>query len=296
MAHLVAAAAGFHLRGVEWIAVAGAAVLAVIVVAVAAMLKFGVPVLGLAPSERHLGHRSKRLLAAVGVVVLLAGAVGVAVDLNRSDGQDVTHIAAGTTTISPSLGRVVETSGPTGRSTPRTSRPSSTHRPKGSATTGSTTPTTPRSTRRSSSTTSRGVSAREPTPTTVHEAHGGHTTPTTTKRRGTTTTRPPSTTRPPVTTQPPPTTEPPTTQPPPTTEPPTTQPPRPTGDLNFDGLVGCIDESILVPEIGEFGSSLPGDINHDGAVDSSDPNLMLANWTGDGTTWINPFDPSFVCL
>jgi hypothetical protein len=61
-------------------------------------------------------------------------------------------------------------------------------------------------------------------------------------------------------------------------------------------MVGCIDESLLVPELGDFGPGLEGDLNHDDTVDQSDLTLMLANWTGDGTTWVNPLDPLQSCL
>jgi hypothetical protein len=60
-------------------------------------------------------------------------------------------------------------------------------------------------------------------------------------------------------------------------------------------MVGCIDESILMPELGELGSLLAGDINHDGAVDSSDLALLQSNFTGDGTTWVNPLNPLQSC-
>ena len=61
-------------------------------------------------------------------------------------------------------------------------------------------------------------------------------------------------------------------------------------------MVGCIDESILLPELGETGPQLAGDINGDGEVDTSDLDLLLAHWTGDGTTWVNPLNPLQTCL
>jgi hypothetical protein len=60
-------------------------------------------------------------------------------------------------------------------------------------------------------------------------------------------------------------------------------------------MVGCIDVSILMPELGEVGSTLAGDVNHDGAVDTSDLDLLMTSWTGDGTTWVNLLDPLQHC-
>jgi len=55
-------------------------------------------------------------------------------------------------------------------------------------------------------------------------------------------------------------------------------------DLNTDGTANCKDMKILVSQFGQKGTSLTGDLNHDGLVNGIDYNTILRNYTPGDTT------------
>lgn len=55
-------------------------------------------------------------------------------------------------------------------------------------------------------------------------------------------------------------------------------------DFNNDKVVNCKDAKIILNQIGQKGSSLPNDFDHNGIVDPTDYNTVMRNFTPDDTT------------
>jgi hypothetical protein len=55
------------------------------------------------------------------------------------------------------------------------------------------------------------------------------------------------------------------------------------GDLNQDGLVGCIDVNILKSQYNQTGPGHSGDLNKDLVVNITDLSILLSHYKGDGT-------------